>query len=457
MSNTPSSNRTVMWFRRDLRAHDNEALAAACAAGDCVPLFVLDPVFLSRSGAARLVFLFGALSSLNEALGGALVIRTGDPVDVVPAFAEEVNASHVYVAKDFAPYGRDRDMRVATALRAHNRGLRAAGSPYAVEPGSVQKDDGTPYAVFTPFYKRWIPLLTPLDESDPPLTRLVPAGTYPTEEVPVAPPCSAVLPEPTENAAHRRWEWFMENGLDSYYDDRNMPGVDGSSRLSPYLRFGLLHPKQLIADLRLDGSSKSHDHFRSELCWREVYADVLFHQPQTAWENLQPKMNKMVLDTDAGARARFDKWCAGETGYPIVDAGMRQLLTTGWMHNRVRMIVASFLVKDLHVPWQWGAKYFMNHLVDGDIASNNHGWQWTAGTGTDASPYFRIFNPQSQSEKFDPTGAYIRTYVPELADCLDKSIHEPAAGGFPGYRPAMVDHSVEREESLARYKAVTGK
>ena len=448
---------TVMWFRRDLRAHDNEALEAACAEGRCVPLFVLDPVFLSRAGAPRLSFLFGALASLNESLGGALVVRTGDPVDVVPAFADEVNASHVYVAKDFAPYGRDRDMRVATKLRAAHRGLRAAGSPYAVEPGSVSKDDGSPYAVFTPFYKRWTPLLTPLRESDPPLAHLVPGGTFPTDEIPTPPPCTASLPEPTEAAAHRRWEWFMENGLDSYYDDRNMPGIDGSSRLSPYLRFGLLHPKQLIADLRLDGSSKSHEHFRSELCWREFYADVLFHQPHTAWENLQTKMDKMDLDTDAAARERFAQWCEGKTGYPIVDAGMRQLLATGWMHNRVRMITASFLVKDLHLPWQWGARHFMDHLVDGDIASNNHGWQWTAGTGTDAAPYFRIFNPQAQSEKFDPTGDYIRTYVAELADCRGAGIHQPGAGGFPGYLAPMVDHSVEREVSLARYKAVSGK
>ena len=209
----------------------------------------------------------------------------------------------------------------------------------------------------------------------------------------------------------------------------------------------------------IDGTkeTKSHEHFRSELCWREFYADVLFQQPRTAWENLQPKMNAMSLDTDKRAETRFEKWCAGETGYPIVDAGMRQLLRTGWMHNRVRMITASFLVKDLHLPWQWGARHFMRHLVDGDIASNNHGWQWTAGTGTDAAPYFRIFNPQSQSEKFDPNGEYIREWIPELAGCPTKQLHTPGAGGFVGYAQPIVDHSVEREESLARYKAVSGK
>ena len=454
--------KTVMWFRRDLRVHDNEALHAACIEGECLPLFVLDPMFLERSGAPRLNFLFGALRSLNSSLGGALVVRIGDPLVVVPQVAAEVGATGVYVAKDFAPYGRRRDMAIANALREVGASLRGVGSPYAIEPGTVKKDDGTPYAVFTPFSKRWVPLLTPLEESDPLLSAITPVGKVRSDAIPANRECTADLPEPSEKAAHNRWEWFVANGLDTYDDNRNLPAVDGSSQLSPYLRFGLLHPKQLLADLSgLDDGAgsvaKSHATFRSELCWREFYADVLFHKPHTAWENLQAKMEKITLDTDAKAVVRFEKWCAGETGYPIVDAGMRQLLTTGWMHNRVRMIVASFLVKDLHLPWQWGAKHFMRHLVDGDIASNNHGWQWSAGTGTDAAPYFRIFNPQSQSEKFDPTGAYIRKYVPELAGCTGPSIHLPGAGSFAGYLEPMVNHAAERDESLARYKAVSGK
>ena len=323
----------------------------------------------------------------------------------------------------------------------------------------MTKDDGSPYAVFTPFYKRWSPLLTPLDESDPVHSLLVAPGAVTTDPLPPRPSLNVDLPTPTEAAAHERWEWFADNALAGYYENRNAPGIDGTSKLSTYLRFGLLHPKQLIADLVIDGTkaTKDHEHFRSELCWREFYADVLFHQPNTAWENLQPKIAAMRLDTDKRAKARFEKWCTGETGYPIVDAGMRQLLRTGWMHNRVRMITASFLVKDLHLPWQWGARHFMRHLVDGDIASNNHGWQWTAGTGTDAAPYFRIFNPQSQSEKFDPDGNYIREFVPELADCPTKQIHLAGAGGFAGYVTPIVDHAVEREESLARYKAASGK
>ncbi len=225
--------------------------------------------------------------------------------------------------------------------------------------------------------------------------------------------------------------------------------------MSAALRWGLVHPRQLLHDLH-DGGD--HTHYRSELAWREFYADVLFRHPDTGWKNLNRKMDRIALDSGAKAKARFAAWCEGRTGYPIVDAGMRELTTTGWMHNRVRMIVASFLVKDLHLPWQWGAKFFMKHLVDGDLASNSHGWQWTAGTGTDAAPYFRVFNPVLQGERYDPTGDYVRRFVPELADLPTAQIHAPWAKGkgIPlGYTEPIVDHSVERDEALARYKAVT--
>jgi deoxyribodipyrimidine photo-lyase len=245
--------------------------------------------------------------------------------------------------------------------------------------------------------------------------------------------------------------------LGDYKDVRNNPGIDGTSMLSAQLRFGVIHPRQLLAELPAGSGA---DHFRSEICWREFYADVTFHRPDSTWNNLQEKMNRLPVDTDARAKQRYVAWCEARTGYPIVDAGMRQMLTTGWMHNRVRMIVASFLVKDLHVPWQWGAAFFMRHLVDGDIASNNHGWQWTAGTGTDAAPYFRVFNPFGQSEKFDPDGTYLRTWIPEIADLDNTHIHAPWTLGLhaPAHYPApIVDHAVEREEALARYKKVSGK
>jgi deoxyribodipyrimidine photo-lyase len=222
--------------------------------------------------------------------------------------------------------------------------------------------------------------------------------------------------------------------------------------MSPALRWGIVHPCELLDDL---GAPGSHQRFRAELAWREFYADVLFHHPDSARTSLQPHMQAMPVDTDAAARRRFARWCEGSTGFPIVDAGMRELMGIGWMHNRVRMIVASFLVKDLHLPWQWGARHFMRHLVDGDLASNSHGWQWTAGTGTDAAPYFRVFNPIAQSEQFDPQGDYISRWVPELAGLTVPEIHSPGVHRPAGYPPAMVDHAAERLEALARYRSVT--
>ena len=445
---------SVMWFRRDLRLTDNEALVAAARAGSVTPLFVIDPKFFERSGAPRLAFLLRNLHELNKSMDGALVVRTGDPIDVVPAVAREVGATRVFAAKDFAPYGQVRDVQVDTALRKVGAELCSVGSVYAVDPGSVRKADNTPYAVFTPFSKIWLAQgwSTPLPQPKV-VWHGVPSVT--SEDLPAEPECAAALPPAGEHAAWTLWESFRDSALNGYADTRNNPDVNGTSQLSPYLRFGIVHPRSLLAEL---GDSKSHAVFRSELCWREFYADVLFHQPRTVWENLQPKMNKMTHDTGADAVTRFEVWCRGETGFPIVDAGMKQMLATGWMHNRVRMIVASFLVKDLHLPWQWGAKFFMRHLVDGDIASNNHGWQWTAGTGTDASPYFRIFNPISQGERFDPQGSYVRQWIPELRELDDDAVHSPwTLGLLNPYIPPMVDHAEERLISLDRYKAVSGK
>jgi deoxyribodipyrimidine photo-lyase len=267
----------------------------------------------------------------------------------------------------------------------------------------------------------------------------------------------AELPVAGEAAAHERLEAFVADGLARYDRRRDEPGVDGTSHLSPHLRWGELHPRQVLAEL---GPSKAHATFATELCWREFYADVLRCHPTSGWTNLDRRMDAMPVDTDKAARARFDAWAGARTGYPIVDAGMRQLRATGWMHNRVRMITASFLVKDLHLPWQWGARHFMHHLVDGDLASNSHGWQWTAGTGTDAAPYFRIFNPITQAQRFDPDGAYVRRWLPELEGLADAHVHRPwAPSGAPpsGYPSPIVDHADERAEALRRYALVTGR
>ena len=445
---------SVWWVRRDIRLGDNGALQSAAAAGTVVPLFVWEDNLLGGAGDFRRAFLFDALESLDDSVGRALIYRDGPAVAAVPEFCRLVGADTVHITEDFAPWGRARDAEVERALAASGVRLVRADTPYVIAPGTVRKDDGTPLKVFTPFYKRWLThrwssfgdgAVEFADHRD------LCAGPRRREGLQTASPVPA-----GESAAWRRFDEWSSRAMDRYKDDRNNPALDGTSMMSPYLKFGVVHPRQLLE--RLDATAGA-EHFRSEIAWREFYADVLFHQPRTAWENLQPKMDAIKVDTDDAARERFAVFCRGETGYPIVDAGIRQMLATGWMHNRVRMIVASFLVKDLHLPWQWGARFFMEHLVDGDIASNNHGWQWTAGTGTDAAPYFRVFNPTSQGAKFDPSGDYVRRFVPELADVDTKHIHDPSGLGLlapAGYPAPMVDHAAERNEALARYKKVSG-
>lgn len=421
------SGRSIMWFRRDLRLNDHPALAAACAEGEVLPLFVMDPTF-AECGAPRSQMLKACLASLNAAIGGALVIRIGDPGDVVPALAASVQASTVFVTRDFGPYGRARDALVADALRANGHRLRGVGSNYVAEPGSVLKDDGTSYSVFTPFSRRWLRAGIPAPIAPPVAIDWIEASSD-------AHPAAV---DPSLLAAVERWDEFRRSGLADYATQRDLPAIDGTSRLSAAIKFGVVHPRELLADL--DESVDGHRVFRSELAWRDFYSDVLYRAPQSAWENLDPRFDRLHVDTDAEARARFNVWCRGATGFPIVDAGTRQLAATGWMHNRVRMVTASFLVKDLHLPWQWGAKFFMQHLVDGDLASNNHGWQWAAGCGTDAAPFFRVFNPTAQQERWDPDGEYVHRWIPEL--------------GTDAYPAPMVDHKVERAEALARYEAI---
>ena len=260
---------------------------------------------------------------------------------------------------------------------------------------------------------------------------------------------------PGERAAHRHLDGFLDH-VTSYDEDRNRPDLDRTSRLSPYLHFGCLHPRQLLAAL---GDGPGETAFRRELCWRDFYADVLYHRPESARAALQPRMAAIELDTGPDAEERLHAWKHGLTGYPLVDAGMRQLRAEGWMHNRIRMVTASFMVKHLHLDWRLGAREFMRRLVDGDLASNSHGWQWTAGTGTDPAPYYRVFNPTLQAQRVDPNGAYIRRHVPELRGLAPPEIHQPwtNAGGPPnGYPLPIVDHADAREEALRRYAAVRG-
>ena len=397
------SDRTIVWFRRDLRLTDHPALAEACADGEVLPLFVVDPAFAAGSP-TRWAFLHDCLEALDAATGGALVIRHGDPVDELPAIAAEVGATSVVVSRDYTPYGRQRDGVVGDALRASDVPFR--GCRIAVRRCAGWRHQGRRLAL-----RRVHTRSRGVGAYAGGRHRSAPRPTR-TGSISRARGCRRGLRSrfrcrpPASREAHDRWVEFRADALDAYDEARNLPAVDGTSRLSPYLRFGVLHPRQLLADT--ESSVQGHATFESELAWRDFYADVLFQRPETAWENLDRRFDALAVDTDAAARARFECWCEGRTGFPIVDAGMRQLVASGWMHNRVRMVVASFLVKDLHLPWQWGARFFMRHLLDGDLASNNHGWQWAAGTGTDAAPFFRVFNPTAQQERWDPDGEYVR-------------------------------------------------
>jgi deoxyribodipyrimidine photo-lyase len=440
-----------MWFRRDLRLADNPALVEACAAGEVLPLFVLDPALWGPAGKPRRAYLAASLRALDASLDGRLTVLRGSPARVVPRAAHEVGAASVHVAADFGPYGRARDAEVERALAEHAIELVRTGSPYAVAPGRVLNGSGSPYLVFTPFARAWADhgWRPPVDA--PAGVRWRRIGGVPLPDP--TPPDGLDLPEAGEDAARRRWTAYVDEHLADYADGRDRPDLDVTSRMSVHLKWGEIHPRTMLADLSSRGG-KGATTYRNELAWREFYADVLWHRPETAREYLRPEFARMAYD-DAGDR--FDAWREGRTGYPVVDAGMRQLRATGWMHNRVRMIVASFLVKDLHVEWQRGARHFMRWLVDGDLASNQHGWQWTAGCGTDAAPYFRIFNPVTQGAKFDPDGVYVRRWVPELADVPTRYVHEPwngPGGGAAGYPAPLVDHTQERLEALERYEQI---
>ncbi len=453
----------IWWIRRDLRLTDNLALQAALEAGGAfVPVFVLDPALLARPAERRQAFLFAGLRALSEnlhALGSGLLIRRGDPTEELPRLAQELGGLPIFAEEDASPYARERDRLVGsrTALSL----LPGAG---AHPLGSVLKADGTPYTVFTPFSRAWKAL--PLPAANLPSPRsLPPLPALPSADLPDL-PAPASFPA-GEQEAQRRLDAFLDGPIYDYKEDRDRMDLEGSSGLSPYLRFGMLSARQAAQAARGASYRAPNESARAgaeiwlnELLWREFYLSILYHFPRVLAESFVP----------AGKNIRWRQapqdlaaWQSGRTGYPMVDAGMRQLASLGWMHNRARMITASFLVKHLLINWQEGEAWFMRQLVDGDPASNNGGWQWTAGTGTDAAPYFRVFNPILQGLRFDPLGVYVRRWVPELAGVPTRTIHTPwqmpaelkgAAGCRLGvdYPLPIVEHPLARERVLAVYQ-----
>lgn len=436
---------TLLWFRRDLRLHDLPAALDAAKAdgadGDVLACFVLDPRLHQSSGARRLRYLYDALSDLRAGLDGRLLITTGRPEERIPDLAKRVGATSVHVSEDFTPFGVRRDTAVREALAGIGDGvpLEASGSPYLVSPGRVTKDDGTPYKVFSPFFTAWQQhgWRGPAKTGPKTASWIDPSSVTGVTNEDVPQIDAEIDIAAGETAARKAWKKFIAERVADYADDRNRPDIDGISRMSAHLKFGAIHPRTMAADL---GTGQGAQAYLRELAFRDFYATVLHEWPHSVWWNWNRSFDAIEVDEGPEAEKRFEAWKAGKTGFPIVDAGMRQLSESGFMHNRVRMITASFLVKDLHLPWQWGARWFLDQLVDGDMANNQHGWQWTAGCGTDASPFFRVFNPTTQGDKFDPEGAYVRQWVPEH--------------GTDDYPEPIVDHKAERVEALRRYEQI---
>lgn len=463
-------SRVIWWLRRDLRLMDNQTLAAAQAAADeVIPLFISDPIIQQSPnvGEKRLAFLWDALRSLDDSLkkrGSRLVFRSGDPLRVLPELLAEFGAEAVFAEEDFSNYARQRDAAISAKVPLH---LQAGVTVH--HPASVAKPDGDPYIVFTPFRKVWETRPLPqLHDILPAPTQITTPSDLMTEAIPANPVLPEAAPFPaTEAEAQRRLQFFSENLIAAYGDERNNLAEDGTSRLSPYLRFGLVSARQAVAtavaaqaSAKTEQARKGARTWLSELVWREFFIAILYHFPHAQRGNFRTEYDHINWINDD---ADFAAWCAGKTGYPVVDAAMRQLTQSGWMHNRARMITASFLVKDLLIDWRWGERFFMQHLIDGDPAANNGGWQWTAGTGTDAAPYFRIFNPTTQGERFDGDGRYIRRWLPELANVPDAYIHQPAkmppmeqqrSGCIIGkdYPYPIVDHKLARQRTLDAYK-----
>ena len=439
------STKSIVWFRRDLRISDHPALVAALSESDeIVPVFIIDSKLIERTGRNGLAYLAQSLQHLDASLDKKLQVIAGQPIDVLKKLQEEYNAQSVHISAEYEPVSAAQDVEIEKS----GIKLVRTGSAYAVAPGRVLKpSDQTPYRVYTPFYRGWLAHGWRKPEQKPKSIAAVTPDSdsrqFPDWKVPTG----VSITEAGEAAANERFKHFQKNGLDNYDEARNLAGIDGTSKMSAHLTWGEIHPRTLLAPL---GQSKAHEVFRKEIAWREFYADVLFNNPHTESDYYAPQFAKMRYDQPGD---KFKAWCEGKTGYPFVDAAMRQLVSEGWMHNRTRMVVASFLVKDLHLEWQLGERFFREHLVDYDVASNAHGWQWTAGCGTDASPYYRVFNPIEQGKRFDENGDYVRKYVPELAHLNGIEAHEPwevLDGYLKDYPERIVDHATERLESLAR-------
>jgi len=471
----------LMWFRRDLRRDDNAALYHALKSARRVyAAFIFDRVILEElldeglHRDRRVDFIHRSLVQLDTQLragGGGLIVRHGVAADEIARLADELGVDAVFANHDYEPYAIARDAQVAESLRAHGRALHTFKDQVIFERDEVLTGAGKPFSVFTPYKNAWLKTLTsfhlrgyPVDKyaaalAAPPLAATLPG----LEDIGFAPSDLDRLKVPVGMRGARELFDDFKTRIDRYRQARDYPSVRGPSYLSVHLRFGTISIRELarFAHERAPGSPGAAT-WLSELIWRDFYQQILYHHPHVVTQSFKPEYDRIAWDAD---RELFATWREGRTGYPLVDAAMAQINQTGYMHNRLRMVVASFLTKDLGLDWRWGEHYFARRLIDFDLAANNGGWQWAASSGCDAQPYFRIFNPVSQSEKFDPEGKFIRRYVPRLADFSAREIHAPwqvpprrqrEAGCVVGadYPAPVVDHAKARERTLQRYAVV---
>jgi deoxyribodipyrimidine photo-lyase len=471
----PSTDRPTIlfWFRQDLRLHDNPGLHAAAQAGRVLPVYILDDdnAGTHRHGAASRWWLHHSLGALNESLGGALLAAKGDPAAVIPRLLDAHQIGAVYWNRCYEPWRIARDRCLKQRLTETGIEVKSFNGSLLWEPWEVLKSDGNPYRVFTPFYRKRCLTVAPPRIPEPTPVSIEYLHTI---EAAKSIPALELLPrirwdralEPHwtigEAGARERLDAFLDHGLDGYADGRNFPDRACVSRLSPSLHFGEVSPNQAWHAARAERDDGNVDVFCSELGWREFSHSLLYHFPALPRDNLQPRFDAFPWRDDDGDLRR---WQTGTTGYPIVDAGMRELWQTGYMHNRVRMIVGSFLVKNLLLHWHAGERWFWDCLVDADMANNSASWQWIAGCGADAAPYFRIFNPVTQGQKFDPDGRYTRRFCPELAQLPDKFLHCPwnapadvlnraAVKLGHTYPQPIVDLKASRERALDAFKAL---
>lgn len=466
----------LVWFRRDLRLSDHAALSRALASGARVYCaFVFDTAILDAltdRGDRRLSFIHACISELATELarrGGALIVRHGDARIEIPRLALELGVDAVHLNADYEPFAQRRDDAVRGALGAAGIALQIWKDQVLFEKDEILTGAGKPFSVFTPYSRAWLKALSASPPQSFPCS-----GPFATPPFPCAVPSlaelgfePAPLPLPAgERGAQALWQEFRTR-MDGYRDARDFPARKGVSYLSAHLRFGTLSIREL-ARFALERGGAGAETWLNELIWRDFFQQVLWHRPNVETHCFKPECDALEWESGPAADRHFEAWCEGRTGYPLVDAAMRQLAASGWMHNRLRMIVASFLTKDLGLDWRRGERFFAAKLLDYDLAANNGGWQWAASTGCDAQPWFRIFNPVSQSRKFDPEGHFIRRYVPELAALSAMQIHEPwmmsreqqdAAGIAIGrdYPAPVVDHAQARALTLARFKRLPRK